>query len=356
MKRTNRISKLSWICIIMFILCALSGCSKSNASSDSQSNSQEKPYISRTAIKLNTVVTITIYDKQEDEILDGAIKLCDYYESMFSRTKESSELYQLNHGLLNSATNGTNTATVSTELASLIEQGIRYGDLSNGKFDITIAPLAELWNFTADNPKVPSKQSIESLLPYINYKDIKVNDQVVTLANEHVAIDLGAIAKGYIADRIKDYLVSQGVQSAMINLGGNVVCVGSKPDGSPFHIGIQKPFADRNETIAIVEIDDLSVVSSGIYERCFTVDNQFYHHILNPETGYPYDTDLIAVTIFSKKSVDGDGLSTSCFGLGLEKGLELINSLEDTYAVFITSDYELHYSDGFFEHLTVIEQ
>ena len=356
MKKSNKLLKTLLVSTLLLAVMLSSGCSKQNTSSDNQNTTEEKPYITKTLIKLNTVVTITIYDKQDEYLLDGAMEVCDYYEEVFSRTSKTSELYQFNHGLLNTATNGTNEAELSPELARLISQGIAYGDLSKGKFDITVAPLAELWDFTADEPKVPSDENIQALLPNINYKDIQVDGNVVTLANEDMAIDLGAIAKGYIADRIKDYLVEEGVESAMINLGGNVLCVGSKPDGTPFNIGIQKPFADRNETIAVIGIDDLSVVSSGIYERYFEVDGEFYHHILNPATGYPYDTDLVAVTIISKKSVDGDGLSTSCFALGLEDGLELINSLEDTYAVFITSDYELHYSDGFFENLTVVEQ
>lgn len=356
-----KLRKMHFKSMLTFLLCICMvvsvGCSKQDNSSSEQDTIEEaSPYISRTLIKLNTVVTITIYDKQEDYLLDGAMEVCDYYEDIFSRTSETSELYQFNHGLLNTATDGTNRAELSDSLVNLIQQGIYYGELSQGKFDITIAPLAELWNFTADEPKVPSDEAIQALLPYINYEDVTVDGNEVTLGNEDMAIDLGAIAKGYIADRIKDYLVSEGVESAMINLGGNVLCVGSKPDGTAFNIGIQKPFADRNETIAVVGINDMSVVSSGIYERYFTVDDNFYHHILNPATGYPYDTNLVAVTIISELSVDGDGLSTSCFALGLEGGLELINSLENTYAVFITSDYELHYSDGFFENLTVVEQ
>ena len=355
MKSSNKILKTLLASTLVFAILLSSGCSKQSAS-ENQTSAQENSYITRTLIKLNTVVTVSIYDKQDEALLDGVMEVCDYYEEVFSRTSETAELYKFNHGLLNTATDGTNRAELSPDLAGLIRQGITYGDLSKGKFDIAIAPLSELWDFTAENPKVPSKEDINALLPHVNYKDIKVDGNVVTLADETMGIDLGAIAKGYIADRMKEYLIEQGVKSAMINLGGNVLCVGSKPDGTPFNIGIQKPFADRNETIAIVGIDDLSVVSSGIYERSFTVDDTFYHHILNPSTGYPYDTDLVAVTIISEKSVDGDGLSTSCFGLGLEEGLELINSLENTYAVFITSDYELHYSDGFFEHLTVVEQ
>ena len=134
----------------------------------------------------------------------------------------------------------------------------------------------------------------------------------------------------------------------MINLGGNILCIGEKMDGSPFQIGIQQPFADRNETIAAIKAKDVSVVSSGIYERYFkTEDGSMYHHILDPRTGYSYQNDLLGVSIVSDASVDGDGLSTTAFALGLDKGLELINATEGVEAVFITSDEKLHYSSGF---------
>ena len=125
------------------------------------------------------------------------------------------------------------------------------------------------------------------------------------------------------------------------------MCIGAHPDGTPFKAGIQKPFSQRNETILTVSVDDCSLVTSGIYERCFEENGTLYHHLLNPSTGYPYENGLLSVTILSDKSVDGDGLSTACFALGLEKGMELVDSLPDVQAVFITDDYKLHYSKNF---------
>ena len=209
--------------------------------------------------------------------------------------------------------------------------------------------------FQTNNPIRPTDEAIQEALPLINYKNIELKENEVSFAKEGMGIELGAIAKGYIADRVKDYLLDNGVKSAMINLGGNVLCVGNKPDGTPFNVGIQMPYADRNETIAAMQISDLSVVSSGIYERFFELDGKNYHHILDPKTGYPVESDLISVTIISPLSVDGDGLSTTTFALGLEKGMELIDSIPDTYALFITEDYQLHYSEGFKEAINVIE-
>lgn len=336
------------ICIAML---SLIGCSSKN---NGNKGDILEP-ISKTAFKLNTMVTITLYDSTSEEILDGAFAICDKYENIYSRTLESSELYKLNNKTLEKKEGSKDSYYVSDELKDLLEYGLKYSKLSEGNFDITIEPVSSLWEFTSAEPFVPNKDIIENNLDYVNYNNLSLDNNVVTFMDENMGIDLGAIAKGYIADRIKEYLISEGVESAMINLGGNVLCVGSKTKEVPFNIGIQKPFADRNEIVATMELRDVSVVSSGIYERSFTEDGKLYHHILNPSTGYPYDNDLISVTIISEYSVDGDGLSTSCFALGLEKGLELINSLPNTYAVFITDDYEMHYSEGFHENIKVKE-
>lgn len=315
-----------------------------------QKKEKKQEPISSTAFKLNTVVTLTLYDSTDEELLQEAMDLCDDYEQLFSRTLETSELYQLNHGTL---PNQEHAYTISSDTAELISKGLEYGELSKGAFDITIGPVSSLWDFTSEQKKVPKKEELDAALPLVNYQDVQVSQEQVTFAKEGMMLDLGAIAKGYIADKIKEFLLEHEVKSATINLGGNVLCVGEKPDGMPFRIGIQKPFADRSETIAVMDIADKSVVSSGIYERYFEQDGTFYHHILNPDTGYPYNNHLVSVTIISDQSVDGDGLSTSCFALGLEKGMELINSIPDVHAVFITDDYQLHYSNHFQKDLKI---
>ena len=334
---------------------AFSGCSlKANTAENSDAGSQEP--VSATAIKLNTAVTVTIYDSQDRELLTECMNLCDKYEKIFSRTASDSELYQLNHRELTPVAGTKDTFQVSNPLAELIRKGLYYSELSEGAFDIAIEPLTSLWDFTAEDPQVPEDRLIQEALTKCDYHNVSVSDNnEVILKTEDTAIELGAIAKGYIADRLKDYLISQGVKSAIINLGGNVLCIGGKPDDSSFKIGIQKPFADRSETIAVMDIKDKSVVSSGVYERCFEQDGTLYHHLLNPRTGYPYDNGLIAVTIISDESVDGDALSTTCFALGLEDGMKLAESLDNVQAFFVTSDYEIHYTKDFQKEITVTE-
>ena len=334
----------------------LSGCSAQTKSRENTAADSQEP-ISATAIKLNTAVTVTIYDSNDRDLLTECMNLCDKYENVFSRTASDSELYKLNHRTLTPVEGTEDTYQVSDSLAELISKGLDYSELSKGAFDIAIEPLTSLWDFTAEDPQVPEDSLIQAALSKCDYHNISVDKDKneITLKTDDTAIELGAIAKGYIADRLKDYLVSQNVKSAIINLGGNVLCIGEKPDNSAFKIGIQKPFADRSETIAVMDIKDKSVVSSGIYERCFEQNGTLYHHLLNPETGYPYDNGLIAVTIISDKSVDGDALSTTCFALGLEDGMKLAESLDDVQAFFVTSDYEIHYTKDFRKKIKVTE-
>ena len=367
-KRNRSHSRFFYLILCTVLVCPMllfTGCE--NITDADTSITGNEP-ISISSIKLNTAVQITIYDSQDKSLLDDCLALCDRYELIFSRTNENSELYKLNHRKDTSdkdpnadgqttpyPVSGTaDTWHISEDLASLLSQGLSITRESDGAFDIAIAPLTSLWDFTAEDPKVPDDAAIQKALPLCSSDGVTIDGQDITLPSDDIQFDVGAIAKGYIADRLKDFLVKKGVNSAIINLGGNVLCIGSKPDGTPFKVGIQKPFADRNETEAVMDITGKSVVSSGIYERCFKQGGKLYHHILNPQTGYPYDNGLISVTIISDQSVDGDALSTTCFALGLEDGLKFAEK-KGVQAVFITEDYELHYTDGFQDEINVTD-
>ena len=367
-KRSRSHSRFFYLILCTVLVCPMllfTGCG--NITDADTSTTGNEP-ISISSIKLNTAVQITIYDSQDKALLDDCLALCDKYELVFSRTNEKSELYKLNHRK-DTSDKDTNTDRqttpypvsgtadtwhISEDLAALLSEGLDITRESDGAFDIAIAPLTSLWDFTAEDPKVPDDAAIQKALPLCSSDGVIIDGQDITLPSDDIQFDVGAIAKGYIADRLKDFLVKKGVNSAIINLGGNVLCIGSKPDGTPFKVGIQKPFADRNETEAVMDITGKSVVSSGIYERCFKQGGKLYHHILNPQTGYPYDNGLISVTIISDQSVDGDALSTTCFALGLEDGLKFAEK-KGVQAVFITEDYELHYTDGFRDEIRVTD-
>ncbi len=343
----NKILKIrnyAMVIIVLFLQIMSTGCSKSSL----------EP-INKSAFALDTIINITVYDNKSEKVLEGAVNLIEKYEDIYSRTRQTSELYKLNHRIITSIPGKDNAFEISDELRDLINYGLEYSRLSDGAFDITVAPITSLWDFKSEQAKLPDEDIIKEAVNKVGYEDVVLDGNVISFKNDNTEIELGAIAKGYIADKVKEYLVSQGVNSAIINLGGNVLTIGHKNNKEPFKIGIQKPFATRNEIISSMDIFDKSVVTSGIYERYFVINDKTYHHLLNPETGYPYDNNLISVTIISPKSVDGDGLSTACFALGLERGLDLINNLEDIHAFFITSDYEYHYSEGFFNDINVEE-
>lgn len=312
--------------------------------------------ITVTDYKLNTYVTVTIYDSTDTALLDECIALCDKYEMIFSRTNPESELYKLNHGMLKQSADGY--YTVSDELYEVISVGKKYSELSDDAFCIAMEPLTSIWNFTDGMNMVPDNAHIDTVLPFLKSEDVHLRaPNEVAFVNKGMGIDLGAIAKGYIADKMKEYLISKGVNSALIYLGGNVLCIGEKETGA-FKIGIEKPFDVDGDPAAVVSISDASVVTSGTYERYFEKDGEFYHHILDKNTGYPIENGLTAVTIISSSSTDADALSTTCFSLGLEKGMELLESLDDADGFFITSDGEYHYTEGFdenyqLEHLMV---
>lgn len=288
----------------------------------------------------DTVVNIRIYDAADESVLKGCEELCKKYDAMFSRTNENSEISMINNA-------GGATVEVSKETIKLIQKGIYYSEMSNGAFDITIGSVSALWDFKSDAPAVPDAAAIADAVSHVNYENILIRDNTVRLLDPQAKLDVGAIAKGYIADRVRDYLEEEGIDHAMIDLGGNIVAMGSKPDGTDYNIGIQKPFDESGTPITSVKLSNKSIVTSGIYQRYFEQDGKIYHHILDPATGSPCENSLYSVSIITDSSLTADALSTTCFLLGYEKGMNLVNQLDNVDAVFITNDNEIHYSKNF---------
>lgn len=321
-------------CILLLTIFSLTGCSRTI-----------EP-IQRTSLFFDTYITITIYDQNADEkLLDACEDLAAYYELCFSPTLKTSDLYKLNHSK-------GEPVEVHAETAQLIEDALYYCSLTDGQIDLTIEPVSRLWNFSSQSLSqnydhaLPDSQALKDALTHVNYRNIKVEQNKITLLDPDAQISLGFIAKGYIADAMKSYLKEQGVTSALINLGGNILAIGNKSGNQPFNVGIQKPFDKQGIPLLTLGISDQSLVSSGIYERYFELNNKLYHHILNPQTGYPITNELYGVTILSDSSEEGDGLSTTCFVLGLNEGQRLIESLDGIEAIFITSDYQIIKTSG----------
>ena len=321
---------------------------------------KEPQRVDHTAFVLDTAVDFSVWtnDQVDEEqakiILTQAENLCRHYEQMMSKSIETSDVYRLNHA------NGEEIL-IDVETARLIEKAIKYSELSDGYFDITILPVKELWDFKAQNPQVPTQEQIDQAKKSVNYKNIYIGTESKDAKDEVVGveaslqngamIDLGGIAKGYIADRVAEMMKNEGVTKGIVNLGGNVLMVGEKEHGVPWSVGIQDPSGAQNAYVTSVQIVDESVVTSGVYERYFEKDGVIYHHLLDPFTGRPVDNDLVSVSIVSKNSVDCDALSTSCFVLGAEKGLALIESLPDVEALFITEEGGFIQSSGMDKYL-----
>lgn len=310
-------------------VCSLPGCEKKAVS------------VSKTGFFLDTVVSITLYGTENKAPLEECFSRLASYEKLLSRTLENSDVWKINHS------NGR-PVMVSSETAAVLDKALSYCRLSDGAFDITIAPVLSLWNFDADRKtgSVPNKKALQTALTHVGYEKVQLSGTTVTLLDPDTSIDLGGIAKGYIADLLKDDLVSAGYTSGIIDLGGNILTIGSKPYDQDFRIGIRCPKPDDTSTLTTVSCRDASIVTSGTYERYFTENGKRYHHILNPTDGYPVTNGLASVTIFSDHSVDGDALSTSCFVLGLQKGMELVESLDGIEALFITDELEMNASSG----------
>ncbi|MEI8217411.1 MAG: FAD:protein FMN transferase [Eubacteriales bacterium] len=325
--KQNKFGKITIVFLLFAILAsmlALTGC----ASKDPVQKSQ---------FMLDTNCTITVYGKNADKLIDEGFALGTKYENLLSTAIESSDVYKVNHA-------EGKPVQVSNDTIEILNKAISYSEKTDGLFDVSIGALTSLWDFPSGKKIVPKQAEIDKAKATVGYKDIKIEGNIVTLLRPGAQLDFGGIAKGYIGDKIAGFLRESGVDGAIVNLGGNVVTVGKKPNGKPWNVGIQQPFADRNKTIGAVEVGEKDVVTSGIYERSFTVDGKFYHHILDPRTGYPADNNLESVTIISNES--GDGLTSSCFLLGEERALKLVASFPNTEAIFVQKDGKIITSPG----------
>lgn len=291
--------------------------------------------VEKSSYYMDTICTITIYDMEDmgeesaNAAIDSAFSLCADYESLISATREESDVYKINEA---------DGASVECDPAvvELLQMGIKYGDLSDGKFDITLGQVTDLWDFHSENPAVPDASDVAKALNAVDYQQIQIDGNKVKMADPDGKINLGGIGKGYVADRAAEHLESLGVTSAIVNFGGNIVTIGDN-DGNPFKIGIKDPNDASGSVLGAVSVSDATVVTSGVYERCFEQDGKVYHHILDVKTGYPVYSDVISVTLVAPKGYSGDcdALSTTCLILGVEEGLKFIEQQDGVEAIFV---------------------
>ena len=304
------------IACVFICLCLLASCS----------NGAE----SRTEFMLDTVCTVTVYDGKSSAV-SSVFELCKELENRLSRTVENSEISKINKQI--------GAVQVSEDTAALIKKALNFGEISGGKFDVTVCSVSSLWDFNSQD--IPKDEEINEALKSVDYKKVLVEGLYVNAGG--TKIDLGAIAKGYICDKAGEFLQKEGVSEAIVNLGGNVTVIGDN-SGKGYNVGIAKPFGEG--TVATVNLSNLSAVTSGVYQRYIEKDGEIYHHILDPETGYSVKTDLYSATVISSSSADADALSTVCMLIGSEKAMELIEKTDGAEAFFISGENELIHTSG----------
>ena len=331
-----KIKKVTAVMIALaVIMLVFSGCEHNNPIGD---ENQE----SKTQFVLGTTVTIQIYGEHSDEIFSKVFGRLRDIEDKMTINRDGSEVMSINENA------GREFVKVSDDTYYVIKRGVEFSEVSNGKFDISIGPLVKLWNIGTESAKVPSEQEIEFKKTLVDYTNVEIDhsQRSIKLKDAGMILDLGGIAKGYAADEIISLLRDNGVERAIVNIGGNIFAHGKKPDGSDWNIGIQNPFSKRGDYLGIVSVHDKTVVTSGIYERFFEEDGVRYHHILDPDTGYPVENELAGVSIVADKSIEADALSTAVFSLGVSKGMELIEEYEGADAIFITRDNDIYITSG----------
>lgn len=336
-KKVNVIKLLCFFLIFFSLL----GCSVLNKNAKQTGN---EPLV-ETAFLMGTIVKISIYDHIEDKTIFQKVfnRIADIEAKMtINSATGQSEIINLNNAA------GRESCKFSADTFYVLEKGKNYSELSGGLFDITIGPLVKLWNIGTEAATVPQEAEILTKLPLVNYHNLILDKdkQTAKLIVPGMIVDLGAIAKGYAADEAAKILLENGIKHAIVNLGGNILVLNTRPDGSAWRLGLQDPYEPRGDYMGIVNLKNQTLVSSGTYERYLERNGKRYHHILNPKTGYPEDNGLVSVSIITTSSIDADALSTATFLLGLEKGLELIEKLPDTEAIFITTDKKVYTSSG----------
>jgi thiamine biosynthesis lipoprotein len=310
---------------------------------------------------MDTLIRITVYKRATrtrlDRIIDGAFDLIGRLEGELSAHNDSSEVSLINSNA------GKSSVSVSPRVFQAVDAARKVAVVTKGCYDPTIGPLSALWRVgDRRNPRdeLPARQEIAQALELVGYEglDTSIRD-VVYLKREGMALDLGGVAKGYISGVVSNYLKRQGIRSAVIDLGGNVMVIGGRPNGEPWRIGIQHPQRHRGTPICSIAARDTSLITAGVYERFSSIDGRRYTHIFNPITGSPIEGNLLSVTVITRDPTMGDALSTAFMVMGAEKSMELLRTLPGIEAVFVSQGtdgkMELLATEGISDSLEILD-
>lgn len=322
---------------ILIVVCLFCGCFAAE-----KGNTAQTAVTERSLFAMDTYMNLRAYGEQAETALIQSCEKITELEELFSVTKEGSDIWRINQA-------EGNVTEVGEDTASILRTAIAIGDETQGALDITLYPVLKEWGFTTEKYRIPTEEELQSLLEYVDYKQIELEENQVRIP-KGTEIDFGALAKGYTSDRIIEILKENGVESALINLGGNVHTLGTKPDGSLWKIGIRNPF--ETGEMCILSAADQAVITSGNYERYFTgEDGKEYWHILDAADGYPADNGLVSVTIIGEEGVRCDALSTALFVAGLEHAADYWRDKQDFDMILVTEDGKLYITEGIKENL-----
>lgn len=326
-KRRNILLIISVICILLFTTACGIG--------------QNEP-VQTEDFAMGTIIDQKVYGGQAQKASAEVSQKIKDLDALLTISQPGGDVNKLNDNA------GKGYVELNSETISILKSARKISDLSSGAaLDITVAPLVKAWGIGTEHAQVPAPETIKRLLPLVNYRDVEIDETAnrARLLKAGEMVDLGGIAKGYAGDAALEIYKKNGVTSAFANLGGNVVVLGNKPDGTPWSVGIQNPRAQNGTIVGVVHVTDKAVVTSGDYQRYFTQDGKRYCHILDPHTGYPADSGLMSVTIVTSSSTDADALSKA-FILGLDKGMDLVQRYGKAEAIFITNDKKIYVTPG----------
>jgi len=303
------------------------------------------PSAQRSIFEMDTIMTVTVYGDNCEAAADDAVQFISELTQKWSVTDVHSEIYALN---------STGSAQLSPETKELIRFALEMNTLTDGALDITLYPVLKEWGFTTEEHHIPSAERSTELLQLAGADKVTLTDDGAVLS-DGTQIDLGAVAKGYAGDLICERLKAQGIESALLDLGGNIHAIGSDPDGGAWRLGVRDPDGEGN--VAILELCDMAAVTSGGYERYFIgEDGVRYHHILDPKTGRPADSGLASVTVIGSEGRLCDALSTAVYVMGAERAAELHSKLGSFELLMITDDGDMLITEGLQDILTVTDE
>lgn len=315
--------------VLLWVFCLFTGCGKATTNTEKKTT--------REIFAMDTIMQLTVYGEQGEEAMKDAVQLINRLDRLFSVTNAQSDIAKIN-------ASAGNPVTVSEESYELIQQSKKYSEETEGAFDISIYPLVKAWGFTKEKQQVPTKEAREAAMKKIDYRKIQcLSDNKIQL-EKGMEIDLGAVAKGYLSQKIMELWKQRGVTSAILSLGGNVQTIGKKEDGSLFQVGITDP-DDGTSLFGAIQVEDKAVVTSGIYQRNFTEQGVLYHHIMDARTGMPAENDLASVTVITDEGSKADALATALFVMGEEKIKKYQKNHPDIQILLIRKDGTFWQSD-----------